>query len=274
MTADERLALIRAKIERAKEHIRDLHIEVRAFISTPPEPYAVSTKRDPQTRELIYYVSSAAEHVPVRISSIVGDVVQNIRSGLDHLAYQLVSVGCPGVEPGRQVYFPISESADKYKIEAPGKVKGMRQDAIEAINALKPYKGGNDLLWQIHKLNNIDKHRMLIAVGAAHVAHSLTPHIRETLRAAVNHSRLYPALWDERITHISLDARQIKCPLKEGDELFRDVPDAEMDKDMQLYVEIVFGEPQILYPTMLAPTLMRMATYVDDLILSFKPFLA
>lgn len=272
MTADERLALIRPKIQRAKEHIRDLHVEVRAFLSTPPEPYVISTKRDPQTRELIYYVSSAVEEVPSRIGLIVGDVVENLRSALDYLAYQLVLVGSPGVEPGRNVCFPVSENATRYNSETPGKVKGMRKDAIKAINALKPYKGGNEFLWTLHRLNNINKHRTLITVGAAHVASSMPPLLRETLRAAFG-DRGHSVPLDE-ISVLSFNARDIKCPLKKGDELFRDVPDAEVDKDMQLYIEVVFGEPQILPCTMLAPTLLRMANSVDDIIVSFKPFLA
>jgi hypothetical protein len=148
----------------------------------------------------------------------------------------------------------------------------MRKDAIKAINALKPYKGGNEFLWTLHRLNNIDKHRVLITVGAAHVARSIRPLEREALRTAfAPHGR--SELLDE-VSVFSVDARQVKCPLKKGDELFRDVPDAEVDKDMQLYIEVVFGEPQILRCTMLAPTLLRMANAVDDIIVSFRSFLA
>ena len=185
MTAEERLQTIRAKIQRANEHIRELNVEVRAFLDTPPQPYVVDTKRDPESRELIYYVATAAERVPSKIALIVGDVVENLRSALDYLAYQLVLVGSPGIEPGRNVYFPISENATRYESETPGKVKGMRKDAIKAIKALKPYRGGNDLLWILHRLNNINKHRAVITVGAAFVGRSILPIEREELRAAL-----------------------------------------------------------------------------------------
>src|SRR5438132_5583994 len=44
-----------------------------------------------------------------------------------------------------------------------------RQDATSgaAIDALRPYKGGNDVLWQLHELNNVDKHRLILTVGSA-----------------------------------------------------------------------------------------------------------
>jgi hypothetical protein len=84
---------------------------------------------------------------------------KNLRSGLDHLAYALFMVGPRGTSgsPAKHVYFPISDDSTKYVAESRGKVKGMRRDAIDAINAVKPYKGGNDTLWVLHKLNNVDK---------------------------------------------------------------------------------------------------------------------
>ena len=41
----------------------------------------------------------------------------------------------------------------------------MRQEAVKAIDRLKPYGGGNDFLWRLHGLNNIDRHRLLFTVG-------------------------------------------------------------------------------------------------------------
>lgn len=45
-------------------------------------------------------------------------------------------------------------------------MKGMRADAKKAIDDLKPYRGGNAALWQLHELNNIDKHKFLLTGGA------------------------------------------------------------------------------------------------------------
>jgi hypothetical protein len=56
MTADERLALIRLKIERADKHIRDLEATLRSFFEA--NPYKIATKRNPQTRQLIYYIET------------------------------------------------------------------------------------------------------------------------------------------------------------------------------------------------------------------------
>ena len=45
------------------------------------------------------------------------------------------------------------------------RVEEMQQEAIEAIDRLKPYQVGNDLLWRIHELDNIAKHRTLFSVA-------------------------------------------------------------------------------------------------------------
>src|SRR5215471_17857179 len=90
MTADESIAAIRLKIERAKEHLRDLQSAVSAFLAT--KPYKVDVKRDVDTRKLIYFVSSVTA-TPAALPVITGDVLQNLRSALDHLAYRLEVVG-------------------------------------------------------------------------------------------------------------------------------------------------------------------------------------
>ena len=174
-SADERLDLIRIKIQRAKEHLVHLESEIKSFLAT--NPYVVGTKRNPQTRQLIYYLVSV-ENVPRRIAAIAGEVLQNLRSVLDHLAYALFMVGPGGLSSAsaKHVYFPISDDAAKYATESIGKVKGMRKDAIDAINAVKPYKGGNDTLWILHKLNNVDKHRFVIMVGSAFRSMDLGAH--------------------------------------------------------------------------------------------------
>ena len=90
MTADERLALIKQKIERADKHISELQAAVRTFFES--NPIKVATKRDPQTRRLIYYVASV-NPIPNSFAIITGDILNNLRSSLDHLTQQLYLVG-------------------------------------------------------------------------------------------------------------------------------------------------------------------------------------
>src|SRR5207245_4505238 len=84
-----RLDLIFVKIERAKELINDLKANISALLDGPPTPYEIVTKDDTNTGETVYYGGSARA-VPLRFAAVTGDALQNLRSALDHLAWQLV----------------------------------------------------------------------------------------------------------------------------------------------------------------------------------------
>jgi len=163
LTARERLIPIQVKIERAKKHFSDFKGEAEAF----REAYihVIGAKEDPHTGQALKYFPRPLPVARFEMLAIAGDVIHNLRSALDHLAQQLVEVGSPGAKPSRHTGFPIFGSADEYKGGMTGKVKGMREEAIKLIDALEPYKGGNDLLWRLHNANNIDKHRFLITVA-------------------------------------------------------------------------------------------------------------
>jgi hypothetical protein len=72
-TVAERLVHVTLKVKRAKDHVADLHREVARFLET--KPYKIGTKRDPQSRQLIYYIISV-EPTPPCLPLIAGDVIQ------------------------------------------------------------------------------------------------------------------------------------------------------------------------------------------------------
>jgi len=155
---------VTSKIKRAKEHVSDLEREIRRFLDA--NPYKVGTKRDSKSRRLIYYVSGV-QATPECLALIAGDAVQNLMSALDHLAYQLVLSDTGDKPPNPNwIYFPIADDAAKYEAKKHRKMEGARQETLDAIDAIRPYKGGNDLLWSLYRLNNIEKHRLLITVGS------------------------------------------------------------------------------------------------------------
>jgi len=101
--------------------------------------------------------------MPFNAIATAGYIIQNLRTALDHLAFQLVLAA--GNRPTKDTCFPIAKSLDVYEKDKIRKTSGMRPEAIQAIDTLKPYAGGNHFLWGLHSLNNIDKHRVLLTVG-------------------------------------------------------------------------------------------------------------
>ena len=166
-TADDRLKLIGIKIERANKHIAELEDFVLRSGVLPGKTIRRNT--DAETGKPFLHFGSFNIYEP-DIPAIMGDAVHNLRSALDHLAYHLVMVGTDKgevrTEPWEKIQFPITHSPDSYKSKrTAGKVQGMERKAIEAIDALKPYKGGNDPLWLLHKLDNTDKHSFILPIG-------------------------------------------------------------------------------------------------------------
>lgn len=260
-----RIDRVRVKIIRATERHRNLEQQARAFLDS--NPYRVATRTDVATRRLIYFLESVRD-VPVEISSLAGDVLQNLRSSLDHLAFELFMLGTQGkAGDGKHVSFPIFDDATAYFNHAPGKMKGMLGDAIAAIDGTQPYQGGNNVLWQIHRLNNIDKHRFLIAVGSAYQSVDVGAHMQQML------SQLGPEWAGNQVPSVFLKPTDRMFPLKPGDELFLDAPDAIPNPKMQFRFEIAFGEKGIIEGESLVETLQNMINTVDSVIGGFSSIL-
>jgi hypothetical protein len=202
---------IQAKLERANKHLAELRTAVKEFLDSA---FVFETKMDYDKQEYSYYVLSV-EDCPSDQTAIIGDVLHSLRSALDYLAWQLVDSA--GSRPTQNTSFPIFDDPSKYAAQSPGKLKGMRPDAVAAIDALKPYKEGNNLLWQLHKLNIIDKHRMLITAASAMDMHSLTPSMRTKLLTIYAGSYPNEPLPDLR--GVMTPAHTLKFPLKAGDLL-------------------------------------------------------
>jgi hypothetical protein len=61
-----------------------------------------------------------------------------------------------------KIQFPIFHSLESYKAGKIRHVQGMRREAVEAIDRIKPYKGGENALWMLRQLDNTDKHNFII----------------------------------------------------------------------------------------------------------------
>lgn len=223
------------KIERADKHIKELHTALRAFIDS--RPYTVRTKTDPQTRRLIYYIAKA-EPVPVELALITSDIFQNLRTALDYLVCALVRANGAS---DRQSAFPILDAgpiSGNAKAQFEQKTEGMRDEAKDIIRGIKPYKGGDDLLWSLHKLNNRDKHRLLFTVGTALRSLDLGSYMIGKVRKR----------WGPSVPDLSLwvTPSDRLFPLKLGDEVFSDVPDAEPSEDLKFVFDVALDEPGIV----------------------------
>jgi hypothetical protein len=99
---------------------------------------------------------------------MVGECAFNMRSALDHLAYQLALQHAGGPLPrkiARATSFPIFRTGPEYRKYAPSKVQGMSRETRAAIERIQPYHRSKrpmaiTLQW-LDEICNVDKHRGL-----------------------------------------------------------------------------------------------------------------
>jgi hypothetical protein len=267
LTPEERLRQVSAKIERAKKHTADLKTELDSFLKT--DPYAVGSKHDRQTRKLIYYVM-AVKSIPECFSIIAGDILQNLMSALDHLAYQIVCNDTGDNPPNPTgIYFPIGNSAAHYNAVKSGKITGAQKETFDAIDAIEPYKGGKggDLLWSLWRLNNIEKHRLLLTVGSQAAGVNLGQLVSGHL-ACTFHPEAVAAIED---MGIFLQPADKGFPLQAGFELYIGAPEEKPNPKQQFRFDIALNELGIIEGESLFNTTRQFTDVAESVVTALKP---
>ncbi len=162
----DRFESARQKLNRARKHADDLEAEVRAFWAT--NPLEIELVRTSTTDPSIYRVARI-EALPDSIPLIAGDAAHNIRSALDHFTCSVVPC------PDRATAFPVwstskgtMPTASQWPKEVERRMHGASRGLIEALVKLEVWETGRDaLLWAIHELDRVDKHRLLLSIAVA-----------------------------------------------------------------------------------------------------------
>lgn len=262
----DRLRIVQLKAKRADDQIRDLEATIRAFLDSPA--YVVSTQKQSETGNTIHYLSKVSDVDPI-IPHLAGEAIHSLRSTLDHLAYQLFLVNRTDPnDEGASISFPIYDPAKTTEASAFGKIKVLGNEAIELIRAFKPYQGGNNLLWAIHKLDNIDKHRTLLTVGAGFMGLRVDKGIVKLVTDALGVLPMPP------IGPIALRLPRLRCPLNVGDKLFLGfAEDEERNKELEFSFTVAINEPRIGEAKPVLDVLRDMARCVDSIINAFASLL-
>jgi hypothetical protein len=153
---------VQAKLERACEDMDTLH---HAYETALRED-RIRVRIDPSDRLGYYDVKvERLPELPSRIGAIIGDVLHNLRSALDHLVWQLAIFN--GVRKPRQgTAYVMADSAKDFR-NACHRLIDLDPAHQAMIEERQPYnlKGkGLPELARLRILNNRDKHRALIPV--------------------------------------------------------------------------------------------------------------
>lgn len=131
---------------------------------------------------------------------------------------------------------------------------------MHMIKSLKPYKGGDERFPALHFLDIVDKHRLLIAVGASRDSVAHGPEVLQNLeiRRGGPTGPIIPPL------HRAF-------PLEDGTEIYRIQARFRDKTDMHphFHFEIAFGESGFFKGKELIESLLELANLTDSVINMF-----
>lgn len=178
-----------AKADRAHNHLRSLDRLVAEFRAS--EPYTV-VPRPTDIPGRTQYRLHIHKPVPVEISTTIGDILHNLRSALDSLAYEIALRGLnrpmtPREE--RACVFPVTETPERFDLffdEASQNERTRMRSALygdrarAALRSVQPFRIHEEAillgvevtdtyeeeyrwseLYRLTQLSNLDKHRRL-----------------------------------------------------------------------------------------------------------------
>lgn len=153
-----------AKLVRAEHHLNQLDRAIRRYAAS--NPFAAVEEFDEQKRFHTFTFLPGAVPPPM-IGVVAGDVIHNIRSALDHIAWQLALLRT--AEPHTRTEFPIliEENGDSRRAFK-DKTKWFPSEARDIAESMQPYHRGNaapdSALGMLHLLSIEDKHRLVVRV--------------------------------------------------------------------------------------------------------------
>ena len=211
------------------------------------KPYQISFRPDAKSGKKLA-IATLTSQPPKHIRIRTGVLKNELRAILDSLACTLAvrnETPASGDEL-RNIFFPIVKSRGEFrKKTVKGKIQRISVEDLKKIEALKPWEGGNDLLFALHENDRIRKHQRLILTEAAGTGISIV---------------------DGTYTHG--DVFRVQGDLSKGAVIAILSPDSE--PQLEMHLKVCFSEPASIRARELVPILCQMTNAVALALKSFQ----
>lgn len=255
------------KVARAKKHAVELNARIESYWQSGP--IELMREDNHVERKTLIRVIRAAK-VPIDLSAVIGDVIHNLRSALDLVASEMVVRGGGNREHAQ---FPVFDNDSDFNRGLREK-RGMRsapREAIEVARSLQTYRAvENSPLQDIHKLNILDKHRMIIPVALAYSEFLLDP--TQSFRQLFSElgfpadTFLFPKL--------VLAPLDTFAPLKEGEILHSQGWGADGTREeLEFKFQVSFEKGQPAEGKAITPTIHEFIAYTQFAMQRFEPLI-
>jgi hypothetical protein len=245
---------VKLKIERANSHITDVSDRIDAFLFRT-KFHELITEVDSKTGQQLLKIR-IIKQPPREISVISGEILYGLRSALDHL------VTCVATRRNYLIIektgFPIETCRKEFeRILKKRKIQQRIPALAKILTDLKPYEGGNVLLWWLHWLNAIDKHKILVTVAAANIgwAHQLT--FKSSAEPGTKHLFHVPNQWQR------LDKESIALIYPASLKM-------QTGSNVQLQMAVIFGDIQATEPYTVTETLVKFVDLTRGIVKIFE----
>jgi hypothetical protein len=176
-----------ARLDWASKHLATLREAVRRY--ERDAPYEIRHEFAAARYTASIYVT--AKPLPMDISFMAGDVLHNLRSTLDHLAWQLALTtgslspafplgGDPDSNSWRYLLFPLRSNPSEADSDSwlPERLRNVRPEVKAFLAEIQPHVLADDpqdaTLWKLNELSKVEKHRVaLVAVPSLYETSNL-----------------------------------------------------------------------------------------------------
>lgn len=249
-----------AKLERAKKHLRDLDALLKEYASS--NPLLALQEEEKESGDLVYRVRIIKPVPSTEIALIVGDLVHNLHSALDLRVCELVREN--GNSIVRDNAFPMSENLQDFQTLFSRRLQGLSSHHINIVTNLKPYKEGNEILWELHHLDILDKHKSLIVADS--VSQALVIDAAEPFRKNRPKWMDWPAPESMFIAIRPASPTKEDFPIKDGDEIYRIKKEARnggVDENPKLIFGVGYSDGKDIYEASLETKVKNMVKEVE-----------
>src|SRR5260221_5640710 len=126
---------VQLKAFRATQHIESLKSELQGYFQSNPGKMV----RQPHSREneaIFRFIPNGS--IPARFGLIIGDALQNLRSSLDYLVWELVLAA--NGQPNEKNMFHICSTIESFNGQVSRhRLNGEYPDAVAEIQSMPPY---------------------------------------------------------------------------------------------------------------------------------------
>lgn len=148
------LRAIAIKTERAIKTVEEIHrLETEFWAGVVPK---FEESEDASNGELLIHVVDRDALIPEEIPIFCGEVLYQIRSGYDQLMNRIAEF--EGLATNRRRYFPVGDTEQEFLFRLEDSCGDFPTRWKDAISETNVYYGKNDLVREIFRLNNKDKH--------------------------------------------------------------------------------------------------------------------